>query len=124
MRLIDESPNIIQWASEELAIKYFDPITQRTRRYFPDFVLIQKEKNESISKLMVEIKPLNQIRQPRKTSRKSMENYMKELMEWTKNMAKWKAAKAWCESRNMKFAIVTKNDNNRYAMLTEEQIGL
>ncbi len=124
MRMIDESENIIKWASEEMPIPYFDPISNRMRRYFVDFMIEQKNKDESISKIMVEIKPMNQIIQPKKTPRKKMETYMNEMMEYTRNRAKWEAAKKWCEKHNFKFMIVTKNEQNRFALLTEEMLNL
>ena len=35
----DSNPDIINWASEELAIRYYNPIDKRYHRYFPDFIV-------------------------------------------------------------------------------------
>ena len=35
----DNNPGITNWASEELPIRYYNPIDKKYHRYFPDFIL-------------------------------------------------------------------------------------
>ena len=39
MRYCDLNQDILYWASEELPIRYFNPIDKKFHRYFPDFVV-------------------------------------------------------------------------------------
>ena len=39
MRYCDLNEDVSFWASEELAIKYYNPITKKFHRYFPDFII-------------------------------------------------------------------------------------
>ena len=40
----DKNDNILEWASEEIAIPYRSPIDNRVHRYFPDFYMKVKER--------------------------------------------------------------------------------
>jgi len=45
MLYCDRTTDITAWASEELAIKYYNPLDKKVHRYFPDFILkTSKEK--------------------------------------------------------------------------------
>ena len=37
MKYFDNNPSIIKWASEELAIPYYDSLGKRVRNYYPTF---------------------------------------------------------------------------------------
>tara|TARA_B110000259_G_scaffold89701_1_gene104243 strand:- start:29 stop:274 length:246 start_codon:yes stop_codon:yes gene_type:complete len=39
MLQIDNNPDVTYWASEELAIRYYNPVTKKYHRYFPDFIV-------------------------------------------------------------------------------------
>ena len=39
MRYCDNTPSILEWASEELIIPYRSPVDGKKHRYFPDFWL-------------------------------------------------------------------------------------
>jgi len=56
----DNNQNILEWASEELAVPYRSPIDNRVHRYFPDFYIKVKESNGTIKKKIIEIKPQKQ----------------------------------------------------------------
>ena len=51
------NPGIINWASEELPIRYYNPIDKKYHRYFPDFIL----KTDKNKKMLIEIKPSRQL---------------------------------------------------------------
>ena len=38
-KFFDNNENVIKWTSESVVVPYYNPITQRTHRYFPDFTV-------------------------------------------------------------------------------------
>ncbi len=102
MRYCDLNPAIKNWASEELPIRYYNPLDKKYHRYFPDFII----KTDKDKKYMIEIKPLRQTTQP-KTPKRKTKAYMKESYMYVKNKAKWTAAKSYCEDNNMEFKLIT-----------------
>jgi len=123
LRILDKSPSILKYSSEELSIKYYNPIKLRWARYFPDMLIELKGPDGKISRKLIEIKPNNQIDKPRQTKGKKMQTYLNEVMEFSVNQAKWKAAKEWCKEKGIEFVVITKN-SEKFVMLTEEQLGL
>ena len=95
MRYCDLNQDILYWASEELPIRYFNPIDKKFHRYFPDFVV----KTSKQKKYMIEVKPSRQIGKP-KPPKKKTKSYMRESFEYIKNQAKWQAAKSYCEDND------------------------
>ena len=108
MHYCDQNPDILVWASEELPVRYYNPLDKKFHRYFPDFI-IKTTKNK---KYMIEIKPSRQIVKP-KPPKKKTKSYMRESFNYIKNKAKWQAAKAYCVNNNMEFKLIT-----------EKQLGL
>ncbi len=109
MRYCDLNDDIIYWASEELPIRYFNPLDKKYHRYFPDFV-VKTVKDE---KYMVEIKPSRQVDKP-KTPKRKTKSYMIESFNYIKNQAKWQAARKYCDDMNMKFKLITEKDLGKY----------
>ena len=105
----DKNDNISQWASEELPIPYKSPLDNRIHRYFPDFI-IKTSKGE---KFIIEIKPYRQCKKP-KLPKKKTKNYIRESMEYAKNVAKWNSAKRYCSNNNFTFKIITEKDLGMY----------
>tara|TARA_Y100001973_G_C4932344_1_gene201588 strand:- start:10 stop:441 length:432 start_codon:yes stop_codon:yes gene_type:complete len=105
----DKNDNISQWASEELPIPYKSPLDNRIHRYFPDFIV----KTNTNKKFIIEIKPYRQCKKPKLPKRKT-KNYLKESMEYAKNVAKWNSAKRYCSNNNMTFKIITEKDLGSY----------
>jgi hypothetical protein len=98
----DEHPNILKWASEEIAIPYFSPVDKKIHNYFPDF-LIQFKNTTGVQTWMVEVKPKKQTYLKENASKK-------EQIIWTINSAKWEAAKKYCESNKIQFKIFTEKE--------------
>ena len=109
MRYCDLNQDILFWASEELPIRYFNPIDKRYHRYFPDFVV----KTSKQKKYMIEVKPSRQIGKP-KPGKKKTKTYMRESFEYIKNQAKWQAAKSYCEDNGLEFKIISEKDLGQY----------
>ena len=52
----DKNENVLQWGSEEIVIPYISPVDRRVHRYFPDFYVKAKTRDERIKKYIVEVK--------------------------------------------------------------------
>ena len=94
----DKNQNILEWASEEIAIPYRSPIDNRVHRYFPDFYMKVKETNGKIKNYVIEVKPAKQTKPPKKPKRQT-KGYIREAYEYARNQAKWKMAKEFCADR-------------------------
>ena len=66
MRYCDLNEDILYWASEELPVRYYNPLDKKYHRYFPDFVV----KTVNNDKYMIEIKPSRQVKKPKTPKRK------------------------------------------------------
>ena len=53
----DRNDSILEWGSEEIIIPYRSPLDGRMHRYFPDFYVKVKQKNGSVKKMLIEVKP-------------------------------------------------------------------
>jgi len=109
-RWCDLSESVLEWGSEEFFVKYFDPVTNRVRRYFPDFIIKVREQSGEIKKYVIEVKPKRQTIPPVQTSKKRTRTYITEVKTYAMNQAKWEAAKEWCKDRMIEFRIITENE--------------
>ena len=109
-RWCDLSESVLEWGSEEFFLKYFDPVTNRVRRYFPDFIIKVREQSGEIKKYVIEVKPKRQTVPPVQTSKKRTRTYITEVKTYGTNEAKWKAAREFCEDRMMEFKIITEDN--------------
>ena len=105
MLYCDRTPEIIAWASEEIAIKYYNPLDKRVHRYFPDFIV----KTDKDKKYIIEIKPFKQTQKPKVPSKKT-KSFMRESFEYIKNTSKWRAAKVYAEEKGYEFKIMTEKE--------------
>ena len=100
MNLCDNHPNIIQWASESIQIKYQHPETTRWHTYIPDFFIVYIDKNGNTHGELIEIKPLSQsLDEAVRTKR--------DARTLAVNKAKWAAANDWCRRNGLKFRVMT-----------------
>ena len=105
----DMNNSIISWASEEFSIPYVSPKDNRVHKYYPDYLIKVKEKNDMIKTYVVEVKPYKQTRPPKQRSRKT-KSYLTECVTYAINQAKWKAAKEFCEDHRIEFKVVTEKE--------------
>ena len=105
----DKNENILEWGSEEIALPYRSPIDNKVHRYFPDFYIKVQENTGRIKTYLIEVKPLKQTQKPKKPKRQT-KNYLREVYEYAKNQAKWKAATEFCEDRLWEFKVMTENE--------------
>ncbi len=111
-RWADHSQSITKWSSEEIVIRYQDPIEPikngkpKFKSYFPDFVI--ETKNGDV--FLIEVKPYKQTIPPKKTRAKKRSTMLNEEKSWKINRAKWKAAKAYCARKGWVFKIITEKE--------------
>lgn len=114
MLRFDLDEQIIEWSSEEISIPYLDKTTNRTRRYFPDFLAKMKLKDGGIKIFMIEVKPLSQTKPPSATKRKRKKTILTETLAYVKNVCKWEFARKYCEKKGWEFKILTEHDINSF----------
>jgi len=105
----DKNDNILEWASEEIAIPYRSPIDNRVHRYFPDFYMKVRERGGKVRRYVIEVKPAKQTKPPIKPKRQT-KGYIREAYEYAKNQAKWKMAREFCADRQWEFKVVTEKE--------------
>lgn len=106
---LDENPNVIGWSNEEIIIPYLSPVDNKWHRYFPDFFAKIRNKDGKIQSIVLEVKPLMQAQPPQKRSRMTKQ-YIREVVTWGINEAKWQAAQEYCNDRNWIFKVITEKD--------------
>lgn len=100
---LDRSPNVIKWASESIEIPYYDPVTKKQRIYYPDLFVLYKDKTGKEKSAIFEIKPLSQT-----VLENTKSKYDK--LQLVTNLAKWKAAMAFCQKAGITFRVITEKD--------------
>ena len=107
--MCDTKDNVLKWSSEPVKIKYRSTMDKKEHTYYPDFYMKTKGEDGPIEWL-VEIKPEAQIKKPlppKTKSKKALNSYKFLAEQYVKNTDKYKYAQAWCESRNMRFIVLT-----------------
>ena len=106
---LDENPSVIEWSNEEIVIPYLSPVDNRWHRYFPDFFVRVKNRQGIQEAMILEVKPASQSVAPKRKS-KVTQRYIREVVTWGVNEAKWKYAVEYCKDRNWKFRVITEKD--------------
>ncbi len=108
MKYLDDNDGVVWWASEEMNVKYISPVDGRVHRYFPDFVVKVRRKDNSSTIFMLEVKPEAQtkLRQPKRVTKQ----YINEAATYAVNQAKWKYAEEFCKDHGWVFRVVTEKD--------------
>ena len=103
MRMCDNNPSILQWASESIRINYRNPFTNKNTIYVPDFFVRYVDATGKIHTEIWEVKPDKQT---------TVENARgaRDQAAAVLNMYKWQAARAWCAAQGISFRILTEND--------------
>ena len=107
MQYCDLTESVISYQSEEFWIPYRSPLDGKTHRYFPDFFLKYKDKDEKMRNLVVEIKPAKELKMPDTNPKKRTKSWAYSVKMWAINQAKWSAAKEYCADRGWEFRIFT-----------------
>lgn len=111
MNRFDSDPQIIWWSSEETIVPYRSPVDNRIHRYYVDFTVRLNTLDGRTKTLLIEVKPLYQTMPPVLTEgKKKSKTYIKQVMTWGVNSAKWKAAREYCKDRGYEFIIMTEKE--------------
>ncbi len=105
----DKNPSVVKWLSEETVIPYRCPTDNKIHRYFVDFKIRVKTKDNQLKTYLVEVKPAKQTQPPEFPGRQT-KRYLTESLTFMKNQAKWKAANEYCKDRGYEFVIITENE--------------
>lgn len=110
---VDNDPNTISWASEEVSIPYVSPKDNRVHLYYPD-IIIKKLVNGKPKTFMLEIKPKEQSISPvlvnKNGKSKSRRTQLNEVMTFAINTQKWISARKYCADKNWEFHIITEEN--------------
>jgi hypothetical protein len=104
MKFCDTNPHVQKWASEAISIPYKCPLTGRNTVYIPDFFIQYVDKTNKQHVELVEVKPQNQ------TLREKVGKNKNNQLQYLKNVAKWRAAQAWCKAQGITFRVVNEQD--------------
>ena len=105
-KALDLNKNVIAWSSESVVVEYRDPTRDNTvHRYFVDLAF-KIRIGTKIQEYYVEVKPESQTKQPVR-GRKKEATFLKESIDYARNMAKWKAATNVAHRRGIKFLVWT-----------------
>lgn len=104
MKFLDGNTSVLEWSSEPIAIPYMKPTDKKVHRYYPDFWVKYRKKGGQVVEELWEVKPDNQTRP---TRRRKARQRLIEQVQYAVNMAKWGAAKKYCDKYGMTFRIVT-----------------
>lgn len=108
MDWLDQSESVVYWSSEELVIKYYNPIDNKIHRYFPDFIVKVKRKDGTVMTHVLEVKPEYQTKEP--VRKRKTQKFINEYVTYTINQSKWKAATEFCKDRGWEFRILTEKN--------------
>jgi hypothetical protein len=106
---LDERVDVLHWASEELNLPYRSPVDLKIHRYFPDFIAKMKKEDGTTFIMMIEVKPHAQSIEPVK-GKKVTKRFIREVMDYSVNQAKWSAARAYCADKGWEFVVFTEKD--------------
>ena len=97
---LDVTPAVLQWASEEFSIPYLHPFDKRVANYYPDGLVVYKDKYGNVKKEIIEIKPYKEtVLTPRASDQ---DKYALAV-----NQAKWKAAADFAAKQGLSFRVIT-----------------
>lgn len=103
-RWLEDQANVVEWASEEIAIPYVCATDKKVHRYFIDVYFKTKEGK----KYLIEIKPAKETRPP-KPPKKRTKRYLSESLTYIKNQSKWEAANKFAKENGATFQVWTED---------------
>lgn len=109
MMFFDIHPGIVKWSSEPFSIPYFNSVKNKVSNYYIDFFV----ETSNGKKFLVEVKPKKETIPPvypKKKTPKGIANYNTAILTYTVNLAKWEAAKKFCEEKGLEFMILTEDN--------------
>jgi hypothetical protein len=99
----DENPAVMQWMAEPFSIPYIDPLTGQKRNYWPDALVCYMQKDGTIKRELIEIKPLKETIIEKAKAKRDKLNLLV-------NQAKWAAASIFCKNNGIGFRVLTERE--------------
>jgi hypothetical protein len=109
MDTLDSNPNVLEWSSEQIVIKYLNPVDNQVHRYLPDMWCRLRRADGSIKCVLIEVKPYKQTKPPKQPKRRT-KKFLIEAATYAVNQAKWTSATKYCEQRGWQFIILTEQE--------------
>lgn len=109
MDYCDLKDSIVEWSSESTVVPYKFDLDGKTHRYFIDFRITVRERDEKLQTYLVEIKPEKKTKPPKEPKRRT-KSFLYESIDYVKNQNKWTAARKHASDRGWKFIILTEKD--------------
>ena len=103
MKFCDTNDNVLQWASESIAIPYRHPLTGKMTQYVPDFLIMYRNRDNTVRAELIEIKPKKQS-----VIESKMNDRDRAVVAI--NYAKWDAATKWARANGLTFRVITESD--------------
>jgi hypothetical protein len=103
MMFLDSNDNVLQWASESVAIPYRNPLTGKQSMYIPDFLVTYRGRNNTTVAELIEIKPKKQSLIESKANDRDRAIV-------AVNYAKWHHATLWAKRNGLTFRVITEDD--------------
>jgi hypothetical protein len=100
----DRNTACVSWGSESTVVHYEHKGGRH--RYFIDLTATFKTK-DGLKKFLIEIKPHKQTVPPQDSPRKKKRTLLMEQAAYSKNQAKWNAARQYAHRKGMEFVILT-----------------
>jgi len=110
MSYLDSHPEVLEWSSEEFCIPYRSPVDNKIHRYYPDFKVKKLLPDNVTETVVIEVKPLSQSVPPTIKTNKNNRKYLREVLTYGINEAKWKAATEYCKDRKWRFMVMTEKE--------------
>jgi hypothetical protein len=110
---LDHSKSVVKWGYECVNIRYYSPIDKKLHRYFIDFYFESINKHGKLEKYLVEVKPSEQTKPPKRPKNKNKKRnkrYLAEMETFIINKCKWKSAMKFCAARGIKWKIITEHE--------------
>lgn len=109
MEFFDQTPEIVNWSSEELYIPYISPKDMKYHRYYVDFQLWVSTP-KGLKYFLIEVKPYIETVVPRKRIGVKDEVYEKKVETYLTNQAKWEAAENYAKENGGEFKVWTERE--------------
>jgi hypothetical protein len=131
MKWLDYNDKIIRWGAECLRIPYeikelINGVLQiKTHSYYPDFYYELKLSDNSLKKVVAEVKPKNEYNDavlftegkfevPEKISSKKLKSLEYRFKMAQRNAEKWKTMINWCNLKGYDFIIITEDHLKKF----------
>jgi len=103
----DQNPNVTAWASEGIVVPYYNDVDHKVHNYYVDLIAAIKQKDGTVQKYLIELKPHSQTLPPVQSNKKKKSTVLYEHLMYHKNQCKWKAASDYAAKKGMKFIVLT-----------------